>query len=458
MPDLSKLINLLQFELSKEKKKQQQLDSLTLTYDLYKEILNYTDNIDSILENKDIILIILDTLDRDIQLTMTKKISVIELFKRKQMTDLKSYSNAVAVIEKLVSTIRKNYIELSMQISETKKELEKDNSNNRIFELILKKIEYGQYISYNLIEHLTHYLEEKKVSSVELIIYLENIRIYNKNIYEKIHHLPKNYKNDILDMLSLGFEKLDYSEIDYNAEIAKKADFHYSLLKYQKNLDEYLIEIKNEITDPNDLQLFYILMINKIQNEILGLISLIKDKEFYIDDQAKNEIVFSYRRLLKIYLFFRDAYFNTIKIEEQASPVKANIIFAQNPNGKCYFLKDLKSVNNEYLAKVLELIEKLQNGNLANKNIAGFTSLYKEFKKLKDDQIRIVLHQINPSLYCVMGVGVKKDNTGDSLYSLICARKYPKEETEIIKLQNESASTLQEVTDYINQNKRKGNR
>ena len=83
MPDLSKLINLLQFELSKEKKKQQQLDSLTLTYDLYKEILNYTDNIDSILENKDIILIILDTLDRDIQLTMTKKISVIELFKRK---------------------------------------------------------------------------------------------------------------------------------------------------------------------------------------------------------------------------------------------------------------------------------------------------------------------------------------------------------------------------------------
>ena len=124
MPDLSKLINLLQFELSKEKKKQQQLDSLTLTYDLYKEILNYTDNIDSILENKDIILIILDTLDRDIQLTMTKKISVIELFKRKQMTDLKSYSNAVAVIEKLVSTIRKNYIELSMQISETKKELE----------------------------------------------------------------------------------------------------------------------------------------------------------------------------------------------------------------------------------------------------------------------------------------------------------------------------------------------
>ena len=232
MPDLSKLINLLQFELSKEKKKQQQLDSLTLTYDLYKEILNYTDNIDSILENKDIILIILDTLDRDIQLTMTKKISVIELFKRKQMTDLKSYSNAVAVIEKLVSTIRKNYIELSMQISETKKELEKDNSNNRIFELILKKIEYGQYISYNLIEHLTHYLEEKKVSSVELIIYLENIRIYNKNIYEKIHHLPKNYKNDILDMLSLGFEKLDYSEIDYNAEIAKKADFHYSLFHF----------------------------------------------------------------------------------------------------------------------------------------------------------------------------------------------------------------------------------
>ena len=41
-------------------------------------------------------------------------------------------------------------------------------------------------------------------------------------------------------MLSLGFEKLDYSEIDYNAEIAKKADFHYSLLKYQKNYQKQL--------------------------------------------------------------------------------------------------------------------------------------------------------------------------------------------------------------------------
>lgn len=150
-------------------------------------------------------------------------------------------------------------------------------------------------------------------------------------------------------------------------------------------------------------------MINKLQEQILETISLIKAKEFYVDSETKKEIIYEYKYLTNLYLKFRNKYFEIIKNDDkkvETSDIK--IIFAQDANGKPYFIKDLKNVNNEYLSKVLDLITSLINGNLTNKNIEGFTTRYKAFRKLKDDQIRIVLHPINPKLYCVMGVGVKK--------------------------------------------------
>ena len=107
---------------------------------------------------------------------------------------------------------------------------------------------------------------------------------------------------------------------------------------------------------------------------------------------------------------------------------------------------------------MLELIISLINGALTNKNIEGFTSLYKDFRKLKNDQIRIVFHPINPKLYCIMGVGVKKDNTGNVLYKTLCGRKYPTTEIEISKLLDESDKTLEYIEQYVMEYKRKGNR
>ena len=59
--------------------------------------------------------------------------------------------------------------------------------------------------------------------------FLEIINIYNRNIYEKIHHYTQSYKNEVLDMLSFGFEIIEDDSLDYNQNIAKKVDLHYSL-------------------------------------------------------------------------------------------------------------------------------------------------------------------------------------------------------------------------------------
>lgn len=95
---------------------------------------------------------------------------------------------------------------------------------------------------------------------------------------------------------------------------------------------------------------------------------------------------------------------------------------------------------------------------MTNKVIEGFTSRYKEFRKLKYDQVRIVIHPINPTLYCIMGVGVKKENTGELLYKTLCSRKYPMDEEKYDEYIKDGEQTLDVVTNYINENKRKGNR
>lgn len=200
-------------------------------------------------------------------------------------------------------------------------------------------------------------------------------------------------------------------------------------------------------------------MIKKIQSEIMNLISLIKDKDFYVDKTLKQEIIKDYQKVITRYVNFRNQYFNIIKKDDDlAIKNEAKIIFAQDSNGKPYFLKDLKSVNKEYLGKVLELIESLKNGTLTNKIIEGFTSRYKDFRKLKYDQIRIVIHPINTSLYCIMGVGVKKENSGEALYKTLCGRKYPTDGTKYEDYIKDGEQTLNCVVDYINENKRKGNR
>lgn len=412
-----------------------------------------------ILDNKESILLILENLDKNIYMALLNKIAYIENLRRKNLIDSKEYLNAFKYIEKIFAEISKKYEEVKLMSLEQEKALIENKECNTIFQTIISKIKYNQFISKSYIKYLSMFFEKEGLDSIQQIKLLELLDIYNKEIYEKINNLPNNYKNDILDMLSFGFEIFEDQTLDYNSEIAKKVELHYSLLEFQTDFEQYLKEIQLEIPDNNDLQLFYILMINKIQDEIIELISIIKDKEFYADEDIKKDIIEQYRKLLNYYLKFRNEYLKKTETNESiVSQQEVEVIFPLDLNGKPYFIKDLKHINKEYLNKVLDLIESLINGTLTNKNIAGFPSRFKEFRKLKDDQIRIVIYQINPKLYCVMGVGVKKENTGAVMYRTLCGRKYPTSEIEISLLKAQSLNVLQKVREFINENKRKGNR
>ena len=394
MDNISQIIDMLELEIEKDKSDKNELDQMKTLNDLYEEIVKSATDIDEIIENKETILIILDMVNKDIALQLSKKLVVVEHYKQKQLTYLSEYQNVVNYVSKLFNKINRKNEEIKDKINELTKKIEGNSEKVTLFKIALTQIKFKQYIPYKIVTFLEKFFEEKEIPKVEQIRLLEFISIYNRNVYERIHNYPQSYKNEVLDMLSFGYEIIEDDSLDYNKDVERKVDLHYSLLKYQNDFNEYFEEIKQELPNENDLKLFYMLMIKKIQSQILETISLIKTKEFYVDLEAKNEIIQEYNQLTDLYLKFRNEYFNTIKHDEETSINSAvKIIFAKDAKGKNYFLRDLKYVNKEYLSKVLELIESLKDGTLTNKVIEGFTSRYKEFRKLKYDQVRIVIIQ-----------------------------------------------------------------
>lgn len=459
MDDISKITHMLKIEINKHNSDEEQLEQMRTTKELYEEIFHHINTIDELIENKETVLILLENIDKNIALSLANKIVLIEKYKRLNLTNLKEYEDIIKYINKLFSNLLEKFDELKLKYSELEKIINNNSDKILIYKIILSKVKYKQYIPYKMVDYLNEFFITKGFTEIEQIKFLEIISIYNRNIYEKVHQYHYSYKNEVLDMLSFGFEIIDDDGIDYNIDIAKKIQLHYSLLQYQTDFEKYFEEIKQEIDNENDLKLFYILMLRKIQNELIETISLIKNKDFYADLSLKKEIIKDYQNLIDLYLKFRKQYYNIISKEnELVNSETVKIIFAKDLNDKAYFIKDLKNINNEYLEKMLDLLISLINGTITNKNIQGFTSRYKDLKKLKNDQIRIVIRQINPNLYCIMGVGVKKDNTGTVLYNTLCRRKYPIAENEIDNLINESDSILEYIKQYVMENKRKGNR
>lgn len=459
MENISQVVDILEFEIEKDKSDKDELENISTLNVLYEEIVKNANDINKIIENKENILIILDMIDKNIEFALSRKLIVIEQYRQRKLTNTIEYTNAVNYVNKIFDQMIKKNEELKSKLKEISIKISDNKDKIKLFKFTLKKIKYKQYIPYKIVKFLDSFFEEKGIPKIDQIKFLEIINIYNRNIYEKIHHYTQSYKNEVLDMLSFGFEIIEDDSLDYNQNIAKKVDLHYSLLNYQDDFKQYFEEIKKEISNENDLKLFYIIMIRKLQEQILENIALIKDKDFYVDLDTKKEIITEFKRLTSLYIKFRNEYFNIISKDDdivETSDIK--VIFAQDQSGKTYFLKDLKNINNECLGKMLELITSLINGTLTNKNIEGFVSQYKDFRKLKNDQIRIVFHPINPKLYCIMGVGIKKDNAGNVLYKTLCGRKYPTSEIEISKLLDESDKILEYIEQYVMQNKRKGNR
>ena len=462
MEQIERIKSILEEEVRSITLKEQELNDLICTRNRYNGLFSYAKTINELLDNKESLLILLKNIDENIYYLMESKVKTLENIRNKQNKteeDKLSYKNVVESIKTLFLDLQVKYNDLKRKISIYTVSVSQSKDKKINYQKIISRIKYKQFISWHLVEYIKDLLDSKDIDDVTQITFLEYLRIYNQKIYGKAYITSENYKNAVLDMLNFGFEDFHDDTLDYNQEITKKIDLHYSILEYQIDFKKYFEELRKEIPDENDIKLFMTLMIERIQNEINDLISMIKDKEFYMDEDIRKDIISSYQKLLSWYKIFRDEYIKicTLKIEE-VPQTNVNLIFSKDINGHPYILKDLKYVNNEYLERVLNLLTDLQNGTLMNRNIEALKYRFSEFRKLKDDQIRIVVKEISPSLYCILGVDTKKSTESRAIYEILCSRLYPKDKEEYPALIEEGKEIIEMVKSYINDNKRKGSR
>ena len=239
MENISQIVDMLELEIEKDKSDKDELENISTLNVLYEEIVKNANDINKIIENKENILIILNMIDKNIEFALSKKLIVIEQYRQRKLTNTIEYTNAVNYVNKIFDQMIKKNEELKSKIKEMSIKISDNKDKIKLFKFTLKKIKYKQYIPYKIVKFLDNFFEEKGISKIDQIKYLEIINIYNRNIYEKIHHYPQSYKNEVLDMLSFGFELIEDDSLDYNQNIAKKVDLHYSLLKYQDDFKQY---------------------------------------------------------------------------------------------------------------------------------------------------------------------------------------------------------------------------
>lgn len=208
---------------------------------------------------------------------------------------------------------------------------------------------------------------------------------------------------------------------------------------------------------------------SKIQQEIYDTVALIKEEDFYFDNDVKIDVLKEYKKKFKLYKKCRDFFDDQIKnikeenyLEEKEefideTVVKTNFLFAMS-NDMSYIERDLKTVPEEYYDKIKELLLQKRYGltkKTNDKQLINNEKL-KQFRELKEDQIRIIYRNSYNNSIIILGVGVKKSDVDRNLYDRLAKRNnFVNDNT--LKL-NDDSKTLEKVLEICNQNKRKGNR
>lgn len=342
---------------------------------------------------------------------------------------------------------------------------------------IVNSLEYEQIINSEQIEVLSKMLFSSNFEIKDQIIAMELIKIHNINIKNKLSKVPSISETSILDMLNVEFYSFDKPYID-DLRKRKEYDIETKTLKVlveqsddENDMEEIIVK-PSEIDEYDEEKFDYIMIKNIIQLEekLNEFIELIKEREFYMDEECAEEITINYNNTKRKYDKLIDIYIkeksNMQKkdVEKEKLPTINNIFYASNSsNSKSYLEQDLENIAEENLDKVRYLINGLRTDKLnplERKNITN-NNKYKECLELKKDQIRVIYKHINNNNYLIIGVATKKDNNDMTLLTKMAKRNSYIDISTRENLAREMVKSEEikgKVLLYIENNKRKGSR
>lgn len=310
-----------------------------------------------------------------------------------------------------------------------KEQIKIENIRYEKLKMIKNSLKYNQIIKLDLIDYIKDILLEENISNTDLINIIERIKIHNRNCQPKdAISSPDLFL--IINMINQGYEKIKIKDNANKDKLMQVAIKTISLIDSNS-----LTEAKNnlnieDIYNSNDSKYIYSLVLKHYQDEIINLINILKEKDFYFNITILNDIKEDYKLLYQKYMFVRNLLDNIkndiyeeeeIEIEDIPSSDK-KLYYSSNSEepSKCYFIKDLENIREESLTAILHLINDFKEGK-TNK-LKKLTNEKKSFLELKEDQIRIVLKPLGNNCYSIMGVFIKKSENDRITYENILKR------------------------------------
>lgn len=342
---------------------------------------------------------------------------------------------------------------------------------------ILTNLKYNQLVNLNQIKELEKILEWSNKDLEYQIRSFEVIKNHNQYVKNQMYGVKYIDKSQVLIMLDKEFTEYD----DVYIEDITKRKIYDSAYDVDKNLIEEcndVDEIEDYLEKPSqqenpDMERFNYIMIKLIkyfENEMKEMKSMILEKDFYLEQSYKKEIVDDFNKFNSIYNRIRYIYSqeNLLVSNKEIKEVKEikNNIFYAAPIGskKTYLENDVENnITEENLEKVSLLIDKLRTDTLSEDENKDLTKnkKYRGYKELRKDQIRVIYRHINNNNYLIIGVGTKKTDNDLTLYNKMVSRNNKIDistEEKLVQKSTDSEKVKGKVLSYINDNKRKGNR
>lgn len=364
------------------------------------------------------------------------------------------------------------------------KNIELRNMLNK-YEKYVYKLNYGQRFGKEQIKDIQEFLEKEEINKKVSIFILESLFTRNNEIVNSTPREFMNskiYKEKLYKLLNIGFEKYDTRIKNYSNE-KELSDMDVLINNTIECWDKYY-----EMFDTNDfgcqlptletydkfkLYNYYVLFMEKLQNKMFEQLENIQDKDFFMDLNTKKEIIFDFNKYKNLYLFVRNFYdqifdkmmeeirLKSNEVEEIVEEDVNKILFLKNDSDETFIMKDLEKTNPEYLPKVAKLLKDKMAGYTVDqkntdKQIISNDRL-RQFRELKDDQIRIIYRYLSDNKVLIIGCGTKKDNVDYKLLNKN-ADRYNKYYNEALLEHyiEESDKDFDDCIKYCEDNKRKG--
>lgn len=327
-------------------------------------------------------------------------------------------------IIKFINEIKEEYLKNKLLKEEIIDKLLLMEDNIDISRRIINRLKYSQLISKDDISSINVLLRELGYNKTDVAFIVENLFLHNKDIDDKKDVIDLDDKYKFINLLSIGGETFDLPEVNDEITLSFFADSVFSVLEkcsYDILFDNYknlFPVIGVDVKDMNELKFIIINVLKNINNSLNEKIDLIKDTDFIMDLELKDEIASECYDLIERYTLIRN-YLDELSIKQNEVIDESpdinegkecnNLFYLVNKNNKCYFISDVKDMPYEYISKVMELINKFRNNEISDKKNKKLFET-DGFSELKDDQIRIIYKRIKDNNYLIYGAFIKKDD------------------------------------------------